>query len=99
VGGSGGSRRPSRVVGKVPTYRVLCAEREVGDPVDVFEKPASGNRAGRGHCIGGLGRVREDHTMEPEAGDVWGGGRVLACEEVGVDHAGREVVGRPEVFS
>ena len=35
--------------------------------------------------------------MEPEAGSVRRGGGVLACQEVGVDQAGREVNGPSEV--
>jgi hypothetical protein len=52
-----------------------------------------------GTVSGGVGGVREEHTMEPKAGDVGRGGGVLACKEVGIDHTGRKVVGRPEVVS
>ena len=96
--GSGVAPRPAREVGEFPADRIPRPEGEVCGPVDALEEPAAGTRARRGDSCSGLGRVGKEHTVEPEAGCVGGGGGVLSREEVGVDHTGGEVVGRPEVF-
>jgi hypothetical protein len=94
---AGGVCSPSRVVGEFPSDYIFDAVGEVVEAVEAFEELAAGHRAGRGYRVRGVSRFRQEDTVHPEASKVGGGGRLLACEEVRVDHTGREVVGRPKV--
>jgi hypothetical protein len=97
VVGAGGVRSPSCVVGEFPSDYIFDAVGEVVEAVEALEELAAGQRAGRGYRVRGVSRIRQEDAVNPEAGKVGGGGRVMACEEVRVDNAGREVVGRPKV--
>jgi hypothetical protein len=61
---------------------IFNANGEVADPIEAFEQPTSGYRAGREHLFRGTSRVREEDAMHLEADKMEGGGGVLACEEV-----------------
>jgi hypothetical protein len=95
---AGGMRLPLRVVGEFPSDYIFDAVCEVVEVVKAFEEPTAGHRAYRVYRVRGLSRFRQEDTVNSEASEVGGGGRVLACEEVGVDHTGREVVGRAKVL-
>jgi hypothetical protein len=94
---AGGVRCPSRVVGEFPSDYIFDAVGEVVKAIKAFEEPAAGHRVGRGYRGRGVSRFRHEDTVNPVASKVGGGGRVMACEEVRVDHTGREVVGRPKI--
>jgi hypothetical protein len=83
-------------MGEFPTDYILGAIGEVGEAVDALEEPVAGHQAGR-HDRVGVGWIRQEDSVNPEASKVGGGGRVLAYDEGGVDHAGGEVVGPAKV--
>ena len=91
--GAGGVRSPARVVDEFSADYIFDAGGKVVELVNGFEQPTSGNRAGRDHRGRGVSRFREEDPVYLEAGEVGGGGGVLACEEERVDHAGGVVVG------